>query len=265
MSWNCFDIDEKSMKMEEYYFKIEKSKISQKEIDEMSSNIQKSLEKPGLPPVIGKDLPRLVSKMQIHDEKIEGLTSPIVQLLFNLNSLLYKEKKNLDAKMIQEAYDTEVKSTDYETLNSFILKYFSEDNFIIQILKSTTQATLARPIILLKQLFQEQNLEFKDEEWKIEVTTSNDHVNVIHKRVERVDVQPDSPEFEVFFKFSWRLIISYNIDTQALSKLKIEFQEFQYNEFARRGTNKNGATETQVKDLLGTVFNFVKEEIIYKN
>lgn len=265
MSCICFDVDNKSeLQMKDIIFKLEKTKMSQKEIDEMTSNIKKSLEKSGLPPVIGKDLPRLVNKMQIKDEKLEGVTSPIVQLLLNLNILLHKDKKLLDVKTIQEAYDNEVKSTDYETLNSFILKYFSEDNFIIQILKSTTQATLARPIILLKQLFQEQNLEFKDEEWKIDVTSSDEFVNVIHKRTERVDVQPDSPELEVFFKFSWKLIISYHLETQALSKLKIVFNEYQYYEKARRGANKNGRTEDQVKNLLESVFDFVKDEILFK-
>jgi len=100
---------------------------------------------------------------------------------------------------------------------------------------------------------------------KLKLKTSNSLVNVIHKRIERVEVQADSVEFEAFFKFSWNLIISYDLETQILSKLKIEFFEYLYIDKARRGSNKNGPTEQQVKNLLDYVFKFVKDEIIFKN
>jgi hypothetical protein len=249
--------------LEDIVFKLEKSSKTQKDINEMATIIQKSLEKPGFPQVIGKDLPRLVSKVQTKSEKMECITSPVVQLLYDLSILLLPTENVQNPKNLQESFDAEVKATDYETLNTFLVNHFGADNFVILCLKAMTQATLARPIIILKQLFMEQSFEFKDDDWKIEVTKDDTYVHVIHKRSERVDVQPDSPEFEVFFRFSWKLFISYKSDTMQLARLKIEFGDWKYYEKVRRGTNKNGPTEPQVKELLACVFDFVKEEIIY--
>eukprot|EP01080_Neovahlkampfia_damariscottae_P004870 gene4870-8464_t len=215
-----------------------------------------TLKESQLVPVIAKDLPRIIKNINFNTiPKYDGITSEIPQLLyFLLKKFSTKEPPN--SELFQQDFQNVIlESTD--SVMNFLQKYLSDDYNCHVLLNSFTQSLISYPWIFLKGILKDHNINFTDVSWKIDIDVSKESkVEITHLRTEKVKVLFED-DYEVFFKFSWKLILIFEHEDDELELVYFQMKFEKILDFDEKVKPKLHMNEKFMKNLLSSIFDLL--------
>jgi hypothetical protein len=246
---------------------------------------------------VGKDLPRLMAKMTVNNQKID--TSDSIQnrlkdiVLLFYRSIVSKEMKENNSQIEQQIVNVfnecEAKQAEnHEWIQHTLIQILTENHPVFQTLRGCNQSAIAQAVIYIKGVVASiANKEFRDKEWFISVDVSNSQedcdtiqtVTVTHNRGERVDIKNED-ELLQWFIFRWQVIFTFQrkfATDQAVTEeeIPLEFIGFKLSYTGSEEYNnevvvpeediESFSSSSKIDAFMNHLFDKYTREIDYKN
>jgi len=194
---------------------------------------------------VGVDLPRLASCISVFNDQVDGsvdlankgnVKKTILDILLALKEMFDGSENQEELEKIKANYENIPRNDDgsfnSKDLVEFLLKEFSENSPILQVLKVCNQSIIAPSVIELK-LGICPKLMFKDAGgWMIKVElVDSDTVIVSHcKKQQHMDPRKE----EEYFEFIWELEMIFNRDVSSLNQVTLSILSLTFGEKTRQ-------------------------------
>jgi hypothetical protein len=137
---------------------------------------------------------------------------------------------------------------------NYLTNYIVNENNMHVVLNSFTQSLISFPWIFLKKIFAEKNINFSDFSWKISIEQdSKDYFSVTHLRTEKVKVLSEE-NYKTFFKFTWKLILKFEIENGVVVFSKFQMVFVEISEFDEKLKPKTNWSQKFVKNMFEDIF-----------